>query len=137
MKKRVFTALLCACIVFLCAACSDPQPTKPSKVPSESQPAPSATAAPTEPQQDDKVTYTVAVRDEEGNGIANVAVQLCDSACIPGFTGEDGTAVFRLPAGNYHASVTVMPDGYANSGEETEFYFEEGQTQLVIVLRAA
>lgn len=135
MKKRMISALLIALVLLALAACGVTEPTEPATTPPTAAPTVQMpTVQPTQP--DDKVTYTVCVLDENGNGIANVAVQLCDEACIPGFTGEDGTATFRLPAANYHASVTVLPEGYAHTSEETEFYFEDGQTQLVIVLRA-
>lgn len=135
MNNKSLLLLFAALVLLAFAACGVTEPTEPATQPTAAPTVQGSTAAPTQP--DTKLTYTVCVQDESGNGIADVAVQLCDESCIPGFTGEDGTATFRLPAANYHASVTVLPEGYALVGDETEFYFEDGQTQLVIVLRAA
>lgn len=137
MKQRIFAALLALTLLLGLCACAptDPQPTQPSTT-APSQPATIAPTQPTTQPEDGKVTYRVSVTDENGNLLPNVMVQLCLTSCIPGSTGESGTAEFRLEEGAYHASVMIMPEGYAYIGTETEFYFEDGKTELTIVLQS-
>lgn len=135
MKKIIAFLLLAVLMLSLCACDNtNPDVTEPPTTDDSSTSEPTGTEPPTD---DGKVDYTVSVQDENGNPIANVAVQLCDKSCIPGMTNENGIAEYHLPEGNYHASILDMPAGYAYSGEETEFYFAEGETSLVIVLKAA
>ena len=82
-----------------------------------------------------KVNYTVTVVDEEGNPIVGALVQLCNESCFPSPTGEDGVAKFSLEDAKYKVSFLTLPAGYTYSGEEQEFYFEEGSVDLVITLK--
>lgn len=86
---------------------------------------------------DGKVEYTVTVKDDIGNTMAGVMVQLCLDSCIPGATDANGVATFRLEAADYKASVMTMPEGYTYETDATEYYFEDGSTSLTIVLTAA
>ena len=74
----------------------------------------------TDPEQngDEKTTYTVTVKDKDGNAISGAKVQLLfDNVAPMGSTvttGADGKAVFKLKtAGQYYAKVTEAPTGYA------------------------
>lgn len=82
------------------------------------------------------VTYTVTVKDQNGSPVPGVTVQLCDDeACkLPVVTDADGVAVCTYPESNYHVSLTELPGGY--SSKETTFYFEEGSTEITIVINA-
>ncbi len=64
---------------------------------------------------DTKVTYTVTVKDQDGNPVANVAVQLCTSenCLLPQATGEDGVVTFKMnPDVVYQAKLNALPEGY-------------------------
>lgn len=145
MLKKLFAALLAVVMVLaLCACGEDGIQTEPNETKgnvTDTTGAPDTTTAPagetTAPAEDNgKVTYTVKVVDEAGNPMANLFVQLCSESCVPGVTDADGVAVFNLPEADYHASVTSLPEGYTYTTTETEFYFEDGSTELTITLKA-
>ncbi len=85
---------------------------------------------------DNKVKYTIKVVDEAGNAIAGAMVQLCSESCIPGKTNESGVAEFNVDEDEYKASFISLPNGYAYTTQETDFYFEKGKTELTITLKA-
>ena len=91
---------------------------------------PSTTDAPTE-------HYRVRVTDEHGAPIPEVRVQICADACLSAKTGADGYADFTAAAADYHAAVTVMPEGYTLPTDQTEFPFADGTREVVIVLKRA
>ena len=91
---------------------------------------PSTTDAPTE-------HYRVRVTDEQGVPIPEVRVQICADACLSAKTGADGYADFTAAAADYHAAVTVMPEGYTLPTDQTEFPFADGTREVVIVLKRA
>lgn len=82
------------------------------------------------------VRYVIHVTDEKGTPIPNAMVQLCSDICVVGSTDETGTAEFTMEPADYKVSLPVMPQGYVHTGEETEFAFPEGSTELTIVLKA-
>ncbi len=92
--------------------------------------------ATTQPEESGTVLYVVHVTDEKGTPIPNALVQLCSNVCVVAGTDETGTAEFTMEPSEYKASVTVLPQGYAHTGEETEFAFPEGSRELTIVLKA-
>lgn len=85
---------------------------------------------------DGKVTYTATVVDENGAAIAGAMVQICKEACMPTSTDESGVATWRVAEDDYKVSFLALPAGYTYSGEETEFYFEDGQYDLTITLNS-
>lgn len=137
MSKKILAAILAAVMALCLCACAGNEETQPSdSAPTENT---GATVESTEPTvSDGKVVYTIKVVDENGKGISGVMVQLCKDSCMPGFTNGDGVAEFKVVAADgYHASVTDMPTGYAYATEQTEFDFENGATEVTIVLKAA
>lgn len=140
MKKFISVLVLAALMLTFCACSADDTDT-PSDSAEVSASEVSAEASGEESTaseiSDGKVSYTVYVVDEDGNGIPNVPVQLCYNSCYPGKTDENGKAAFSLEEGEYHAQIMKMPEGYAHSGEATEFYFESGKTEMSIVLKSA
>lgn len=92
-------------------------------------------AVETEVVDDGKVDYTVTVVDEDGNPIAGALVQLCKESCFPSATDADGVARFSLVEEDYKVSFLTLPAGYTYSGEEQEFYFEDGAVELTITLK--
>ena len=108
--------------------------------------APETTAAPTvtdAPAEDTTAAeteaafagYTVTVTDKDGNPIAGVQVQMCDSkGCrMPKGTGEDGTVKFDFEASDFHVLIAAEVEGYVVDTTE-EYWFENGGKELTIVL---
>ena len=128
----VISITLCACRsisgggdVPPSTAATDSKPTTNPSVPNGSIPS----------VDDGKVTYTVTVVDEAGNGVPGVKIQFCDaeSCRIPVTTNADGKVVQNYAASEYHITLTSIPEGYTSA--ETEFYFN-GETELTVVLTA-
>lgn len=150
MSKKLLAALLAAMMALSLCACGGAGDSGDVNDPTESDSAPAGETGDVadpgeesgdsgETENDGKVAYTVTVVDEEGAPLTNVMVQLCAETCVPGSTGDTGTAQFRLEEADYHASVMVMPEGYTYAVEPDEngyFYFEDGSTDLTITLKA-
>ena len=138
--KSILTLLLALVMVFTLFACSNaPDADKEDKDDSKETTAPKddaeETTKPTENEpEDNNVTYTVKVVDENNNPIAGAMVQLCLDACIPGLTDASGVATFSQPAADYKVSFVSMPTGYTS--DVNEFHFEEGKFELTITLKA-
>ena len=92
------------------------------------------TEKPTEPAA--KPTYTVTVVDENNTPIPGVIVQMCLEACVPGMTNADGVAEFFLPENDYKVSFVSIPAGYELVGDQTDFYFADGENTMTITLKA-
>ena len=137
--KKMFLMALVLCLVMTLVACgkkSEEPTVTTADVPAGTTeaPVPTTTAKP----DDGKVTYTVTVKDENGNPIVGAVVQLCkDINCNPSVTGADGVATYSLAEDTYKVSFVMMPSGYTHSGEATDYYFSEGSRDLTITLKAA
>lgn len=131
--KRMLAMLLALCAAFaLCACSGNNDPTDaPTQAPTEA-----PTQAPTEAPDDGKITYTVTVTDEGGNPISGAMVQICKDVCIPGMTDASGVVSFTVDEADYKVSFLSVPAGYELSGEETEFHFADGSTEMTITLKA-
>lgn len=129
----VISITLCACRDISCGGDVPPSTEATERKPT---PKPSVPSGSIPPVDDGKVTYTVTVVDEAGNGVAGVTIQFCDaeSCRIPVKTNADGKVIQTYAASEYHITLTSIPDGYTSA--ETEFYFE-GKTELTVVLTAA
>lgn len=118
-------------MVFCMAACATENPdgttedtsaNNTTTAPSTSDPAPSS-----EPADDGMKTYTVTVKDSEGNPLSGVMMQICLDSCMPGVTDANGVATFvQKDASGY--SVGVSADY-----ENTKVYYEDGQYDVTIV----
>lgn len=102
-----------------------------------------ASCGPTEPVDPDLPTedegYVVYVKDEGGNAIANVGVQLCsDAGCqLPKKTDADGKVVFEgLEEDNYKAQISSVPTGYFNPGESVKYPMVD-KTAVITLSQAA
>lgn len=141
MKKKVLTLMLAAVMVCTMAACGNGNAQSSASEDhktSESTPIGSSEKeTSTQDKNDGKVTYKITVVDENNTPIKNAMVQMCKDSCLPGSTGETGTAEFKLAEDTYKVSFMSLPAGYTYSTEETEFYFEDGKTEMTIVLKAA
>lgn len=83
---------------------------------------------------DDTITYTVTVVDGDGQPVGGVELQFCDeSSCRqPVVTDDNGVVSEKYIESAYHVTVNSVPDGY--SAAETVYYFNEGETEMTIVL---
>lgn len=127
---KLLALVMALSMIFCMAACTteDPENTtdggsvNTTTTPTTSDPEPSS-----EPSDDGMKTYTVTLKDSEGNPLSGVMVQLCLDSCAPGVTDADGVASFtQKEASGY--SVGVMAD-YDN----TKVYYEDGQYDVTIV----
>ncbi|MBQ9151513.1 MAG: Ig-like domain-containing protein [Clostridia bacterium] len=82
-----------------------------------------------------KVTYTVTVKDQNGDAVVGAAVQMCDdNGCkMPVPTDENGVATFTYDPSNYHITIVECPEGYTADPAQ-EFYFEDGSYELTAVI---
>ena len=100
---------------------------------------PGDTQKPEEPVKPVKVTYTVTVKDQEGNPIAGVEAQICvgDVCKKPNVTGEDGVVKFSMDdPGDSTVSLQIneggSPEGYEYPTEKIAI--EAGQTEITVTL---
>lgn len=132
--KRLICALLALMMVFGLCACGGNE--EPKAEPTETETQKTTEAEETEAVDDGKVTYTVHVEDESGAAMAGVMVQICKDACLPGMTDAEGNAVFTVAEDDYKVSFLSLPAGYTYTTEATEFYFENGSTEITLTLKA-
>lgn len=136
MKKML--CLILALMMTLCACGGAQAPQTETEAAKAELPTEAPTvAAETEPVDDGKVTYIIHVQDENGAPMAGVMVQICKDACLPGMTDAEGNAVFNVVEDSYKASFLSVPAGYTLATEQTEFYFENGSTEITLTLKAA
>lgn len=134
--KRFFALALCLMLVLGLAACggNETPDTTPSTTEATNAPSTEATTEAVE-----KPSYKITVVAEDGSPFAGLVVQLCnDQGCNPAVTDANGTATVFVTEyrDDYHANVTNLPEGYEYAGEATEFYFENGATEVTITLKA-
>ena len=130
MKKLISLLLvvgLCAALFVACGASTDAPTTEPVQT---------TTAAPTEEETEapsTKVTYTVTVKDQNGNPVEGAAVQMCDDkGCkMPAPTNAEGVVTFTYDPSNYHITIVECPEGYTCDPEQA-FYFEGEATELTV-----
>ena len=90
------------------------------------------TEAPTEAPST-KVTYTVTVKDQNGNPVEGAAVQMCDDkGCkMPAATNAEGVVTFTYDPSNYHVTIVECPAGYTCDPAQS-FYFDGEATELTV-----
>lgn len=138
--KKLLAVLLALCMVCSLCACGgtieEPEATPET---SPAAPSPQETAEPTpKPGEDDTglTVYTITVVDDSGTPVSGAMVQMCKDTCLPGpATDAEGKTCFNLLEDEYKVSFIVVPAGYNYIDEVTEFYFEDGATELTITLK--
>ena len=140
MKKIALMLAMLLALSCLLMACDTPAPDTdttaaeteaPTETPTEA-PAEAPTEAPTEAPST-KVTYTVTVKDQNGNPVEGAAVQMCDDkGCkMPAATNAEGVVTFTYDPSNYHITIVECPAGYTCDPEQA-FYFEGEATELTV-----
>ena len=140
MKKIALMLAMLLALSCLLMACDTPAPDTdttaaeteaPTETPTEA-PAEAPTEAPTEAPST-KVTYTVTVKDQNGNPVEGAAVQMCDDkGCkMPAATNAEGVVTFTYDPSNYHITIVECPEGYTCDPEQA-FYFEGEATELTV-----
>ena len=86
-------------------------------------------------ENDGKVTYNVAVVDQDGTPVEGVIIQFCDDkTCkLPVVTDAEGKASASYEESNYHITIT-QADGY---DYEEVYNFEDGSTDITITINTA
>ena len=70
--------------------------------------------------------YTLSFKDQDGDPVKDVAVNVCDdTSCTPMTSNSRGIVRFILPGYAYHIQITGVPDGYEYSGD-AEVYLDAG-----------
>ena len=83
---------------------------------------------------DDDVEYTVTVKDQNGDAVEGVKVQLCHTACIDTVTGADGVGTLKvLPGVDYDVHILEVPAGYTVA-EDFEDKIPAGDTSIEITI---
>lgn len=83
--------------------------------------------------------FVIKVVDEQGNPIANVRVQMCDTTgtCRKSITtNAKGEAEYAYEEGDFHAQLTELPDGYTVDNEEAYYDFVDGVATITLTKSA-
>ena len=138
MKKLALMLAVLLALSCLLMACDTPAPdtdttadTTVTEAPTDA-PTEASTEAPTEAPST-KVTYTVTVKDQNGDPVEGAAVQMCDDkGCkMPAATNAEGVVTFTYDPSNYHITIVECPEGYTADPEQA-FYFEGEATELTV-----
>ncbi len=138
--KNIFRILVCVLafvMVFsLCACAKDGSGDETKDPVNDTQNAEKDTTADTEeqnsPVQNNTAKFEVTVKDQDGNAVPAVMVQICKDACIPARTDENGVATFVIDeiTSEHKLSVMSVPEGYSFDAEE--IYLEDGMTEYTL-----
>lgn len=142
MKKRLVTAVLMLALALSLVACGGGSNTDSEKPNTENTQDDAQANEDTETESEEEseatgVVYTIKVVDENNNPIAGVMVQLCKDSCMAKATGSEGVAEFTVEEASeeYKANIAVVPPAYTYDGGDV--YFEDGATEVTLVLKAA
>ena len=138
MKKLTLLLALVLALSCLLIACDSADTTtdttapETTEAPTEAPTEEVTTEAPTEAPST-KVTYTVTVKDQNGDAVEGAAVQMCDDkGCkMPAATDANGVVTFTYDPSNYHVTIVECPEGYTCDPEQA-FYFEGETTELIV-----
>jgi len=145
MKKLIMILLaLCLCMSFVACNESGEVTTEPDNNTEAPTSSGETTEDATEADGTDEVTepaatgYKVTVTDKDGNPIAGVQIQMCDSkGCrMPKGTGADGTVTFDFDTSDFHVLIAAAVEGYVVDTAE-EYYFSNGSKEMTIELEKA
>jgi hypothetical protein len=139
MKRIIMIALaFILCLSFV--ACNE-EPAQTTEGASNTTEAPVQSDEPTAEGTDEGTEapsfdgYKVTVTDKDGNPIAGVQIQMCDSkGCkMPKGTDANGVVTFTYDPSDFHVLIATAVEGYVVDTTE-EYYFANGSKELTIVL---
>lgn len=145
VKKFLIIALTIVLMLTMLVACNDDTSEVPdnnndkTEQPDNNQPADPNDGKEDEPVKPAKVTYTITIKDQDGNPIAEVEAQICvDGVCKkPNVTDENGVVKFSMDdPGDSTLSLQIneggSPAGYEYPTEKIAI--EAGQTEVTVTL---
>ena len=145
VKKFLIIALTIVLMLTMLVACNDDTSEVPdnnddkTEQPDNNQPADPDDGKEDEPVKPAKVTYTITIKDQDGNPIAEVEAQICvDGVCKkPNVTDENGVVKFSMDdPGDSTLSLQIneggSPAGYEYPTEKIAI--EAGQTEVTVTL---
>ena len=139
MRKTLMLLLALALVlgvIFVLAACGETPATSTEGGDKTTTPAETTEEKPA----DERVTYTVIVKDQNGNPVEGVEVQICegDTCKKPKITGLDGKVTFKFKPNGDPLKVQINGEnsvsGYVYPTEPT--YLEDGETTKEITIEA-
>lgn len=136
--KKFFAFMLVLCMVFALCACGEEENTKDETEKNNVE---------TDANVDDKKeneeevnvpeasSFKVTVKDENGNPVSGVMIQVCKDICLPAITDAEGIATLSIEIEEGHKlQVSSCPEGYTYEGE-AEIYLEAGATEYELSLK--
>lgn len=146
MKRFLILALAPVLMLTFVVACNDKTPEVPdnnddkTEQPDDQNQQPGDPDDKTEePTQPAKVTYTITVKDQDGNPIADVEAQICvDGVCKkPNVTNENGVVTFTMDDPGESVLSLQINEGGSPAGYEyptDKIAIEAGQTEVTVIL---
>ena len=146
MKRFLILALVLVLMLTFVVACNDKTPEVPdnnddkTEQPDDQNQQPGDPDDKTEePTQPAKVTYTITVKDQDGNPIAEVEAQICvDGVCKkPNVTDENGVVTFTMDDPGESVLSLQINEGGSPAGYEyptDKIAIEAGQTEVTVIL---
>lgn len=140
MKKKLITAILVLSMAAGIVACGGTGNTDTEKNSENTNTESQMGSENSESEESEEgAVYKIIVVDEANNPVSGVMVQLCKDSCMPKLTDENGIAEFSVEevTDGYKASIMTnqLPEGYVYEGE-AEVYFENGETEVTLVITA-
>lgn len=130
--KKIFTILIALSLLLSLGACSLLGLGKTTTPATENTPATNETTVPKENPNIPK-NHTITITDEEGNGIANIAVMIStdsDASVGGGATDENGTLSLELIKDKeYIITLMAVPDKYE---VEESYAFTDLEANIVL-----
>ena len=88
--------------------------------------------------EDEKVTYTVTVIDQNGDAVVGAGVQLCyNGTCLLPVNTNDSGVMTNSLTGGYEVSVLLtLPDGYSKEPVSGKYHavIPEGETEITVTV---
>ena len=84
-----------------------------------------------------KSPVSVKIVDQDGNAVAGVTVQVCETgeggSCVGlGETDENGVATKVIKNADYKAQITILPEGYTVEDISAYYPLENGEVTIVV-----
>lgn len=147
MKKFLILALTLVLMLTFVVACNDKTPEIPDNNNDKTEQPGGDNQQPADPDtgkdegdtKPEKVTYTITIKDQDGNPIAEVEAQICvDGVCKkPNVTNENGVVTFTMDDPGESVLSLQINEGASPAGYEyptEKIAIEAGQTEVTVTL---